>query len=133
MVNFGAPSTIPSKFTDASPARIFHEHNASVTLMRSSREECAELGRVIAGKLRRSEDAENSVVVVVPLKGWSGIDCEEGKFEDAEADAALVRTLKEGLEGSRIKTVELDGNINDEHVAGTAAELLHGLIRQRPW
>ena len=44
MVNFGARDTVPPQFED----RNLYVHNPSVTLMRTTREECAELGRRIA-------------------------------------------------------------------------------------
>jgi uncharacterized protein (UPF0261 family) len=47
MVNFGARDTVPPQFED----RNLYVHNPSVTLMRTTKEECAELGRRIARKL----------------------------------------------------------------------------------
>ncbi len=41
MVNFGPRDTVPEKFRE----RTFFEHNPSVTLMRTTPEECAELGK----------------------------------------------------------------------------------------
>lgn len=125
MVNFGSPSTIPSSFKSANPARIFHEHNSSVTLMRTSKEECEELGRRIAKKARMSE---KTTKVVIPLGGWSGIDVEGEKFYDQEADKALVRELKTGLEGSGVEVKEVGKDINDPEVAKTMVEMLHEML-----
>src|SRR3712207_9092099 len=47
MVNFGARDTVPPKFE----GRNLYVHNPSITLMRTTPEECAELGRRIAAKL----------------------------------------------------------------------------------
>src|SRR5437763_8651079 len=47
MVNFGALDTVPPQFED----RNLYVHNPSVTLMRTTAVECAELGRIIAEKL----------------------------------------------------------------------------------
>ena len=49
MVNFGAPETVPAKFA----GRTFYQHNPQVTLMRTTPEECAELGRILAEKVNR--------------------------------------------------------------------------------
>ncbi len=49
MVNFGAPETIPAKYAD----RTFYRHNPLVTLMRTTIEENAALGRIIAEKLNK--------------------------------------------------------------------------------
>ena len=43
MVNFGPPETVPERFR----SRRFYQHNPAVTLMRTTPEECAELGRLI--------------------------------------------------------------------------------------
>ena len=43
MVNFGERATVPQKFAD----RLFYQHNPQVTLMRTTPEECAELGRTV--------------------------------------------------------------------------------------
>ena len=47
MVNFGARDTVPPQFED----RNLYVHNPTITLMRTTKEECAELGRRIARKL----------------------------------------------------------------------------------
>jgi len=117
MVNFGARDTVPPKFEE----RNLYVHNPSVTLMRTTREECAELGRRIAAKLAR---ATGPVSLFVPLKGVSMIDAEGQPFHDPEADAALFEALREGLAGSQVELVELDNNINDEEFAIAMAEKL---------
>ena len=117
MVNFGARDTVPPKFED----RNLYVHNPSVTLMRTTPEECAELGRRIARKLAA---ATGPVSLFVPLKGVSMIDAEGQPFHDPEADAALFGALREGLEGSQVEVVELDNNVNDEEFALAMADKL---------
>ena len=46
MVNFGLPETVPEKFR----GRNFYQHNPQVTLMRTTPEECAQLGRIAANR-----------------------------------------------------------------------------------
>ena len=82
MVNFGARDTVPARFED----RNLYVHNPSITLMRTTPEECAELGRRIARKLSA---ATGPVALFVPLGGVSMIDAEGQPFHDPEADAAL--------------------------------------------
>jgi uncharacterized protein (UPF0261 family) len=117
MVNFGARDTVPPKFED----RNLYVHNPSVTLMRTTPEECAELGRRIARKLAA---ATGPVSLFVPLAGVSMIDAEGQPFHDPEADAALFDALREGLEGSQVELIELDHNVNDEEFAIAMAEKL---------
>ena len=47
MVNFGGLETVPQRFT----GRTLYEHNASVTLMRTTPDECREIGRRIGERL----------------------------------------------------------------------------------
>lgn len=118
MVNFGAPETVP--FT----GRLFYQHNAQVTLMRTTPGENAQLGRILAGKLNASR---GPVVVVLPLKGGSMIGAPGGPFHDPEADAALYTSLKGALRPD-IAVRELDCAINEPIFAETcAAELLRML------
>ena len=60
MVNFGARDTVPPQFED----RNLYVHNPSVTLMRTTPEECAELGRRIARKLSA---ATGPTALFIPL------------------------------------------------------------------
>jgi uncharacterized protein (UPF0261 family) len=122
MVNFGARDTVPPEFRD----RKLYEHNPSVTLMRTTSEECAELGRRIAAKLSL---ATGPVSLFVPLRGVSMIDAEGQPFHDPDADAALFEALRQGLDGSRVELIELDHNINDEEFAIAMADKLDEYMR----
>ena len=53
MVNFGPAETVPAQFR----SRNLYIHNPSVTLMRTTPEECAEIGRITATKLNRAKRA----------------------------------------------------------------------------
>jgi len=123
MVNFGPVETVPARFQD----RKLHLHNASVTLMRTTPEECAEIGRITAVKLNR---ANGPVTVLIPLHGVSAIDKLGGPFYSQEALNAYRRVLKAELDPT-IRLVELDAHINDEIFARVAVdllmELLHGI------
>ena len=125
MVNFGARDTVPPKFED----RNLYVHNPSVTLMRTTPDECAELGRRIARKLAA---ATGPVSLFVPLNGVSMIDAEGQPFHDPEADAALFDALREGLAGSQVELVELDNNVNDEEFATAMADRLDEHLRGAP-
>lgn len=123
MVNFGAPDTIPSKFKD----RVLYRHNPSVTLMRTTAEECRLIGRRIAEQLNR---ATGPLVVLLPLKGVSMIDRDGQPFHDPEADAALFSSLRAELKDS-IRVRELDAHVNDvEFAHALADELLAMLSKQ---
>ena len=116
MVNFGPEETVPAQFR----SRNLYLHNPSVTLMRTTPEECAEIGRITAIKLNR---ASGPVTVLIPLQGVSAIDKLGAPFYSQEALNAYRRALKTSLSPT-IRLVELDAHINDERFALVAADLL---------
>lgn len=116
MVNFGPPETVPPKFA----GRKFYQHNPQVTLMRTTPDECAKLGRILAEKLNLST---GPVTVLLPLRGGSVIGAPGGPFHDAIADAALYAALKAGLRAD-IQVVELDCAINEAAFAESCAQAL---------
>ncbi len=116
MVNFWAPETVPQKFKD----RKFYPHNPNITLMRTTPEECGELGRIMAEKLNLSTAP---VSVLIPLQGLSVIDAEGGPFWWPEADEALRDALKKNLRED-VPVIELDCNVNDPEFSRRCAETL---------
>jgi uncharacterized protein (UPF0261 family) len=123
MVNFGPVESVPERFRD----RNLYVHNPTVTLMRTTPEECAELGRRIARKLNA---AAGPVTLFVPLRGVSAIATEGQPFHDPAADEALLAALREGLDTS-VDVRELDTDINDPVFAEAMAERLHELVGVR--
>jgi uncharacterized protein (UPF0261 family) len=121
MVNFGARDTVPPQFE----SRNLYVHNPSVTLMRTTAEECAELGRRIAAKLSA---ARGPVALFVPLRGVSMIDAPGQPFFDAEADAALFSALRSGV-GSNVELIEMDCNVNDDAFADAMVEKLDSFAK----
>jgi uncharacterized protein (UPF0261 family) len=123
MVNFGPRETVPPQFE----GRNLHVHNPTVTLMRTTPEECAELGRKIARKLNA---ATGPTVLFVPLKGVSMIATEGGPFHDPAADEALFGALREGL-AANVELHEVDTDVNDPAFAEAMADRLHELVQER--
>lgn len=125
MVNFLGPfESIPSRFA----GRQFHVHNANVTLMRTTPEENARIGQVIAEKLNQ---ATGPTTLLVPLRGVSAMDREGGPFFDPDADAALLEALRTNLR-TPVERIELDMNINDPEFADAIVDrLLDGIVQAR--
>jgi len=120
MVNFGPRETVPPQFE----GRNLYVHNPTITLMRTTPEECAELGRRIARKLSA---ATGPTALFVPLKGVSMIATEGGAFYDRDADEALFAALREGV-GDNVELHEVDVDVNDPAFADAMANRLHELI-----
>jgi uncharacterized protein (UPF0261 family)/ABC-type branched-subunit amino acid transport system ATPase component len=107
MVNFWAMDTVPAQFRD----RNLYRHNPNVTLMRTTVEECARIGRFIVEKLNRMD---GPVRFLIPEGGVSLIDAPGKAFWDPAADRALFDAIATGFRpGSRRKLVRLPHNVND--------------------
>ncbi len=121
MVNFGPVDTVPEKFQK----RNLYKHNSTITLMRTTPAENAQLGEIIARKLNA---AKGPVTLFIPLKGISMIATEGGPFHDAEADKALIDALKKDLD-KRVEVRELDMDINDPRFAKAMTDRLVEYIK----
>lgn len=121
MVNFGPRDTVPAQFRD----RNLYVHNPSVTLMRTTPEEMAQLGQRIAAKLAA---ATGPTQLFLPLQGVSAIDVDGGPFYDSQADHGLFAALRAGLAGSDVVVTERDENINTPGFGRAMADALDALI-----
>jgi uncharacterized protein (UPF0261 family) len=124
MVNFGPLETVPERYKD----RNLYVHNPTITLMRTTPEECREIGRIVAQKLNA---ATGPTVLFVPLRGVSMIATEGQVFHDPEADEALFTTLRDELDTSKVEVHELELDVNDPEFALAMANRLHALLEER--
>ena len=122
MVNFGPPETVPEKYK----GRRFHQHNPTVTLMRTTPEEMDRLGKEIAEK---ASAAGGPTAVMLPLKGVSAIDAEGKSFWWPEADAALFQSIRNWVSPD-VEVVELDLHVNDPAFAAACAGKLMEMMRR---
>ena len=111
MVNFGAWDTVPERFK----GRRLYRHNPTVTLMRTTVEECRAIGAFLADKLNAMT---GPVRFLLPEGGVSSIDRPGQPFHDPDADRALFETIEQRFRaGADRKLVRLPLNINDEAFA----------------
>ena len=111
MVNFGPWDTVPERFR----ARTLYRHNASVTLMRTTADECRAIGAFIARKLNAMQ---GPVRFLIPEGGVSQIDRPGQSFHDPEADRVLFAAIESGFrQGPDRQLRRLPLHINDEAFA----------------
>jgi uncharacterized protein (UPF0261 family) len=123
-INFGPKETVPQRFQGE--GRNIVVHNPSVTLVRTTAEECKMLGKHIGEKLRRSK---GKTEVWYPGKGVSMLSQEGCPFFDPEADRALAEALRSALEGSKVVFRYFpDVPLNDPKWAGSMAQRLIELM-----
>lgn len=121
MVNFGGMETVPEQFKE----RNLYVHNPQVTLMRTTTEECAQLGKIIADKLNQ---CSGPAALFIPLKGVSMIDAEGQPFYDPEADAALFQAIRDNLDTDRVELIEMECNVNDPAFSDAMANRLLAML-----
>lgn len=114
MVNFWAPETVPRRFA----GRKFYEHNANVTLMRTTPAECRAIGEWIGGKL---DLCQGPIRFLIPEGGVSALDIEGGAFWDPEADKELFEAVERTLRPTpNRRIIRLPHHINDPQFAAAA-------------
>jgi uncharacterized protein (UPF0261 family) len=116
MANFWARDTVPAKYG----GRLFYQWNPNVTLMRTTPDENAELGRILAEKANRSG---GPAAFFLPLQGVSMLDAPDKEFWWPEADRALFEAIKAHVR-PEIPVYELDNNINDDAFADALTDKL---------
>ena len=120
MVNFGERDTVPSEFED----RAIYEHNPQVTLVRTSAEECNELGRILA---RKANANGAPTAILIPTRAISVISAAGQVFHDPVADEVLFEAIREE---AGVEVQELAVEINSEEFAnacvGKLLELMEG-------
>ncbi|MFE1413558.1 Tm-1-like ATP-binding domain-containing protein [Streptomyces sp. NPDC058746] len=121
MVKFGPVETLPERVR----YRRVKVHNPSITVIRTTEAECAELGRRVAAKLRT---ATGPTAVCLPLRGLSTLGAPGGPYHDPAADRALFSALRDGLRGSAARLHDYDTHINDPAFGRAAADRLHAMI-----
>lgn len=123
MCNFGPYDTVPKKFQ----GRNLYKHNPTVTLMRTNVEENEKIGKKLVEKLNM---AKEKTVLMLPLKGVSGIDVEGQPFYGVEEDKMLFDTLRKGINKNVVELIELNFAINDVEFAEIAAQRLIDLMNR---
>jgi uncharacterized protein (UPF0261 family) len=102
---FGPRESIPIRLRKRKTT-MHNPYNANVKV---SRDEMAEVGRVMAGRLNA---ASGPTAVMIPLKGWSVYGAPGGALHDGAGNRQFIRALKDRLR-KNIPLREIDAHIND--------------------
>lgn len=123
MVNFGAMDTVPAHYTN----RKLYVHNSQVTLMRTTPEENARMGRWIGAKLNL---CNGPVRFLIPEGGVSMLDAPGQPFYYPEADAALFAALESTVRTTPDRRlIRVPYHINDCAFAEAALSSLREIMR----
>ncbi len=129
MVNFGPMATVPERYR----GRTLHVHNPSVTLMRTTPEESARIGRWIGERLNLMD---GPVRFFLPEGGVSALDAPGRPFSDPRADEELFKALETTVRQTATRRlIRVPANINDTRfaadVAGEFRRLFGGRLTRR--
>jgi uncharacterized protein (UPF0261 family)/energy-coupling factor transporter ATP-binding protein EcfA2 len=125
MVNFGPMDTVPERYR----GRTLQVHNPTVTLMRTTPEENARIGRWIGERLNRMD---GPVRFYLPEGGVSALDSPGRPFSDPTADVELFRALETTVrQTSSRRLIRMPEHINDPRFAAEIAAEFRRLFGTR--
>lgn len=99
-------------------------HNPNITLIRTAREEMAQIGRLMA---RRLNEAQGPAAVLIPMGGYSYSDRPGHAFHDPAANAALVEALEDNL-APRVELAKIEAHVNDPPFAEAVADKMREMM-----
>lgn len=106
--------------------RKMHKHGPTCVLVRTTKKELAELGRIVAEK---ANSAVGPTVIAIPLRGFSSVDKEGQALYDPQANRAFVKALKNKVQ-EHIKVVEISAHINDVNFAEEVVAIFDGINKK---
>lgn len=124
MVNFAGRQTVPAHYQN----RNLYEHNPQITLMRTTPDENARMGRWIAEKLNA---CEGPVTFLIPEGGVSALDAPGQPFWDPAADAALFTAIENTLQAKPQRVLlRIPHHINSPEFADAAVAAFRNIASE---
>ena len=124
MCNFGAFDSVPERYK----SRKLYRHNPSVTLMRTTADECRVIGEFMVKKLNAMV---GPVRFLIPEGGVSAIDKPGQPFHDPLADKLLFDTIEQGFRpGVNRQLIRLPHHINDDAFAQALVQAWRDVSQQ---
>jgi len=105
------------------PGRLYHVHNAAITVVRTELGEVEAVAQVVA---RMCNEAKGPVSMVVPLGGFSAFDRKGGPFYDPDAPKLFAESMEKNLR-KEIPLNILPHHINDPEFADAILAALERL------
>jgi len=102
-------------------------HSPIVWLIRTTKEETAKLGEVVA---KRANATIGPVAIVMPLRGFSAADKEGHELFDPEADMAFVEAVRKNVQ-KQVDVVEVDAHINDKEFAEKVVSVFYEISKRK--
>jgi len=107
--------------------RSVYNHSLQFPLARTNKTEMEFLAEKFVEILNSSKGQTS---FILPLKGFSAENHENGKLWGPDADEAFRIIIRKKLD-PKVKLIEFEGNINDENCGVTAAKELINMLKRR--
>ncbi|MEE4264219.1 MAG: Tm-1-like ATP-binding domain-containing protein [Desulfobacteraceae bacterium] len=114
-------TSIPKQYEDRKI--FFYDFRSAIRL---NEEETSFLATQLAEKLNK--DPANTRVLV-PSRGWSGADKQDGPLFDPDMNQVFLRKFRHSLD-SQIQIKEVDHHINDEAFGQVAATVMDNMVKR---
>jgi uncharacterized protein (UPF0261 family) len=105
---------LPAKYR----GRKIMPHTPTITLVRTSTEEMAAVGKLIASRLSTSTGL---VSMILPREAFGWFSMQGQPLYDPKSDRAFIQALKEHV-GPQVQMIELDTHLNDPQVGELAVK-----------
>jgi uncharacterized protein (UPF0261 family) len=106
------------------PERPYHVHNAAITVVRTKREEIEQLAKTLA---KLCNQAQGPLKIMVPMRGLSAFDHEDGPLHDPEGPRLFAATMQSGLnDGFHLELLPF--HINDPEFGRAVIEAVNNII-----
>jgi uncharacterized protein (UPF0261 family) len=102
------------------------QHTPSITLVRTSAEEMAAAGKLIAERLSSSK---GQAAMILPRQGYSWFSLPGQPLHDPDSDEAFYTAFKNHV-APHVQVVELNTHLNDPLVGETAVALMKDMLNQ---
>jgi uncharacterized protein (UPF0261 family) len=119
----GPPETLPDHYQ----GRKMMRHTPTISLIRTSADEMAAVGEIIAGRLSESK---GPAAVILPLQAFGWFSMEGQPLYDPLADQAFIQALKKHI-SPKVEVIEIDTHLNDPRVGEKAVELMQSMVSVR--
>ena len=116
----GPLEELPAKYRD----RKIMVHTPTITLVRTSSEEMAAVGRLIAERLAEST---GPAAAILPLRAFGWFAMEGQPLHDPESDRAFIEAFKAHVP-AHVEVVELDTHLNAPLVGEAAVQLMKDML-----
>jgi uncharacterized protein (UPF0261 family) len=118
----GTKETVPPEYSE----RRIHVHGPDTVLVRTTGEEVAAAGKLLA---KRANSAKGPIAIVIPLGGFSSVDAEGQHFYDPQSDAAFTKVIKGNVK-SGVDIIEVNAHINGVKFARKVVDIFDKLLEK---